>query len=94
MEQDLPVVSFASRDEWEAWLARRGESSRGVWLKLAKKGSRNQTVTYAEALDVALCYGWIDGRKDKLDEHYWLQRFTPRAPWRMPRELGGRTPST
>jgi uncharacterized protein YdeI (YjbR/CyaY-like superfamily) len=80
VEQDLPVVSFASRDEWEAWLARRGESSSGVWLKLAKKGSGNRTVTYAEALDVALCYGWIDGRKGKLDDHYWLQRFTPRAP--------------
>jgi uncharacterized protein YdeI (YjbR/CyaY-like superfamily) len=52
--------------------------SDGVWLKIAKKGSSLDTASYPEALDVALCYGWIDGQKGKLDEHHWLQRFTPR----------------
>ena len=53
---------------------------KGLWLKIAKKGSGIETVTYAEALDVALCYGWIDGQKDAVDDRWWLQRFTPRGP--------------
>jgi uncharacterized protein YdeI (YjbR/CyaY-like superfamily) len=80
VKQDLPVVSFASRDAWEAWLAERHASSRGVWLKFAKKASGHATVSYAEALEVALCYGWIDGQKGKLDDDWWVQRFTPRKP--------------
>src|SRR6266849_828478 len=79
-KKDLPVNSFSSRDAWEAWLARRHATSPGVWLKIAKKGSGIDTVSYAEALEVALCYGWIDGQKDKLDGDWWLQRFTPRKP--------------
>jgi uncharacterized protein YdeI (YjbR/CyaY-like superfamily) len=75
---DLPVIPFASRDAWAAWLEERHASSDGLWLKFAKKGSGIETVTYAEALEVALCYGWIDGQVRKFDEDYYLQRFTPR----------------
>lgn len=75
---DLPVVPFASRDAWAAWLEERHATSDGLWLKLAKKGSGIDTVTYPQAVEVALCYGWIDGQVRKFDESYWLQRFTPR----------------
>ena len=73
-----PVRAFASAQVWEQWLAAEHASSDGLWLKLAKKGCPEATVNYAEARDVALCYGWIDGQKRPLDEEYWLQRFTPR----------------
>jgi uncharacterized protein YdeI (YjbR/CyaY-like superfamily) len=78
--QDLPRLSFASREAWETWLDERHATSSGLWLKLAKKGSGVETVSYAEALEVALCYGWIDGQKRGLDDRYWLQRFSPRKP--------------
>jgi uncharacterized protein YdeI (YjbR/CyaY-like superfamily) len=73
-------VSFPSADAWTAWLAEHHGSSRGVWLKIAKKGAGIDTVSYAEAVEAALCYGWIDGQKDKFDGDYWLQRFTHRRP--------------
>ena len=76
----LPVISFDSGEAWESWLATEHASSAGVWLKIAKKGSSSQTISYADALAVALCYGWIDGQKGKLDDDFWLQRFTPRKP--------------
>lgn len=75
---DLPIVAFISQDEWESWLRERHTESNGLWLKIAKNGTGDASVTYAEALDVALCYGWIDGQKGAFDEHWWLQRFTPR----------------
>jgi uncharacterized protein YdeI (YjbR/CyaY-like superfamily) len=75
-----PIVSFASRGEWAAWLAAHHASSKGVWLRIAKKGAGTATVSYAEALEAALCYGWIDGQKGRLDDDFWLQRFTPRKP--------------
>jgi uncharacterized protein YdeI (YjbR/CyaY-like superfamily) len=78
--KNLPIVPFASREAWGAWLEEHHTTSGGVWLKIAKKGSGSETVTYAGALEVALCYGWIDGQKDKFDDHYWLQRFTRRRP--------------
>ena len=77
---DLPIVPFASRGAWEVWLEGRHASSDGVWLKIAKKGSGVESVTFAEALDVALCYGWIDSQRAGFDERYFLQRFTPRKP--------------
>ena len=77
-EKDLPVIAFASREAWAAWLAEHHAESRGLWLKIAKKGAGTDSVSYAEALEVALCYGWIDGQKDKLDDRHWLQRLTPR----------------
>ena len=77
---DLPIIPFASRDAWEAWLEKHHETANGLWLKIAKKGSGIETVSYAEALEAALCYGWIDGQKASFDDQYWLQRFTPRKP--------------
>ena len=77
---ELPIIPFASRDAWAAWLDEHHATSNGVWLKIAKKGSAIETISYAEALDVALCYGWIDGQKASFDERHWLQRFTPRRP--------------
>src|SRR5437762_2285058 len=77
---DLPVLVFGSRRSWEDWLAEHHQSSPGVWLKIAKKGASAPTVSYAEALETALCHGWIDGQKGRLDQQYWLQRFTPRGP--------------
>jgi uncharacterized protein YdeI (YjbR/CyaY-like superfamily) len=74
----LPVISFESGEAWESWLATEHASSAGVWLKIAKKGSSSHTISYADALAVALCFGWIDGQKGKLDDDFWLQRFTPR----------------
>lgn len=76
---DLPVKRFADAVEWERWLAGQAEA-KGVWLKIAKKGAGVSSVSYAEALDVALCHGWIDGQKRGFDAPYFLQRFTPRRP--------------
>jgi uncharacterized protein YdeI (YjbR/CyaY-like superfamily) len=77
---DLPVLSFESKKKWAAWLTKQHDKSPGVWLKLAKKDSELSSVTYEEALDVALCYGWIDGQKKGFNDKYWLQKFTPRGP--------------
>jgi uncharacterized protein YdeI (YjbR/CyaY-like superfamily) len=76
----LPVVSFGDSGGWDTWLSTHHADSAGVWLKIAKKGSAGRSVSYSEALDVALCHGWIDGQKGRLDDDYWLQRFTPRKP--------------
>jgi uncharacterized protein YdeI (YjbR/CyaY-like superfamily) len=78
MADELPILPFASAQAWEAWLEREHARAPGVWLKIAKKDSGIATVTYAEALDVALCFGWIDGQKRAFDETWFLQRFTPR----------------
>ena len=75
----LPVVSFATVPDCEAWFAEHGEDQRGIWLKIGRTGAAT-TVTYAEALEVALCHGWIDGQKRGYDDTHWLQRFTPRGP--------------
>jgi uncharacterized protein YdeI (YjbR/CyaY-like superfamily) len=74
----LPVVSFESTDAWDAWLTAHHADAPGLWLKIAKKGSAGRSISYSDALDVALCHGWIDGQKGRLDDEYWLQRFTPR----------------
>jgi len=79
-KQELPVVPFGSAAAWEAWLEEHHAASEGLWLKISKKDSGIESVSYAEALDVALCYGWIDGQKGRFDEKFWLQRFTPRRP--------------
>jgi uncharacterized protein YdeI (YjbR/CyaY-like superfamily) len=75
----LPTHEFEHPKAWGTWLAKHHAASAGLWLKLAKKGSGQTTVTYAEALEVALCWGWIDGQRAACDEAYWLQKFTPRA---------------
>jgi uncharacterized protein YdeI (YjbR/CyaY-like superfamily) len=77
---DVPILPFASQAKWADWLARQHDKSAGVWLKLAKKDSGIPSVTYDEALEIALCYGWIDGQKKSFDEKYFLQKFTPRRP--------------
>jgi len=78
--EPLPVLCFESADAWDAWLADHNAGSPGLWLKIAKKGSAGRGISYSDALDVALCHGWIDGQKGRHDDDYWLQRFTPRKP--------------
>lgn len=73
------ALTFASQAEWESWLEQNGGTSTGAWLRLAKKGARQRTVSYEEAVESALCHGWIDGQKKAESEQYWLQRFTPRS---------------
>ena len=77
---DLPIVPFASRDAWETFLEGQHATSEGLWIKIAKKGSGIDSVTNDQAVEAALCYGWIDGQVRKFDEDYYLQRFTPRRP--------------
>jgi uncharacterized protein YdeI (YjbR/CyaY-like superfamily) len=77
-DDDFPQLPFASDAEWEAWLAEHHEGSNGVWIKMAKKSSGITSVAYPEVLDTAICFGWIDGRREALDDRYFLQRFTPR----------------
>lgn len=77
---DLPIIAFESEKDLEHWLAENHTTSPGFWLKIAKKGSGHPTVTYPEALNIALCFGWIDGQKNKFDDAYFLQKFTPRRP--------------
>ena len=77
---ELPVRVFKSQKEWTTWLSKNHAKSTGVWLQIAKKTGKVKTVTYAEAVEVALCYGWIDGQGKGLDESAWLQKFTPRGP--------------
>jgi uncharacterized protein YdeI (YjbR/CyaY-like superfamily) len=76
----LPVMAFESTQAWDAWLSAHHADSPGLWLKIAKKGSAGRSISYSDALDVALCHGWIDGQKGRHDDDYWLQRFTPRKP--------------
>ena len=78
MKDELPVIAFASRAAFAEWLAAEHERASGLWLKIAKKDTGIATVTYAEALQVALCHGWIDGQKGRFDDRFFLQRFTPR----------------
>jgi uncharacterized protein YdeI (YjbR/CyaY-like superfamily) len=75
---DLPVKPFSTRATFERWLAKHHASSPGIWIKIAKRDSGIRSVTHAEALELALCYGWIDGQRQRLDDEYFLQRFTPR----------------
>jgi uncharacterized protein YdeI (YjbR/CyaY-like superfamily) len=76
----LPIVPFASPAEWETWLRAHGAESKGVWVKMAKAATGIPSITYLQALDVALCHGWIDGQKAPYDATWWLQRFTRRGP--------------
>jgi uncharacterized protein YdeI (YjbR/CyaY-like superfamily) len=79
LPDDLPVLPFTDATVWEHWLVANA-ASKGLWLKIAKKDSGIATVTYDQALEVALCHGWIDGQKRGFDGEYFLQRFTPRRP--------------
>jgi len=75
---DIPVLFFPSQADWQDWLAEHYELQTGIWLKVAKKGSGITSVSRFEALDTALCYGWIDGQARPYDEAYYLQKYTPR----------------
>jgi uncharacterized protein YdeI (YjbR/CyaY-like superfamily) len=77
---DIPILPFESQKDWDVWLEKNHATSSGVWLKLARKASGIKSVTYDEALEVALCYGWIDGQRKSHDETSFLQKFTPRGP--------------
>ncbi len=79
MKSGLPVLAFADLAAWEAWLADRPRDAIGLWLKLAKAGNTASALTKAQAIDGALCHGWIDGQIDRYDETWFLTRFTPRA---------------
>lgn len=76
---ELPTLLFQRPKDWAAWLNKNQATSSGLWLRLAKKASGIKSVTYDEAVEVALCYGWIDGQKKSYDEKSWLQKFTPRG---------------
>jgi uncharacterized protein YdeI (YjbR/CyaY-like superfamily) len=76
---DLPIVSFERVKEWETWIAKHHRSSSGVWIRMAKKSSGVQSIDHPEALDVALCYGWIDGTRKGESDTTFLQKFCPRA---------------
>ncbi len=78
VKRDLLIVAFKSLQAWETWLAAQPAGSSGVWLKLAKKSATVASVSRLEAIDGALCHGWIDGQLDKFDQDWWLVRFTPR----------------
>ena len=75
---ESPILSFSSQEEWEHWLELNYTLLSGIWLQFYKKGSGVPTVVYSEALDTALCYGWIDGQLKRCDENSYLQKFTPR----------------
>src|SRR3982075_3442799 len=77
-KRDLPVIAFKSQQAWDAWLTSQPAGSKGLWLKLAKKSSGIASVSKPDAIDTALCHGWIDGQLDSFDDRYWLNRFTPR----------------
>ncbi len=76
--QELPIVEAKDQPAWRRWLGAHHGRGEGIWLKLAKKGSPTPSVSYAEALEEAICFGWIDGQIRRFDEHFYLQRFTPR----------------
>lgn len=74
-----PRLTFLDPTQWEHWLKQNGTNGTGIWLRLARKGTVQVSLTYEQALEVALCHGWIDGQKQAESDEYWLQRFTPRT---------------
>jgi uncharacterized protein YdeI (YjbR/CyaY-like superfamily) len=74
----VPIIEFKTAKAFETWLMKNHDNSNGIWLKIFKKDSGKKTISYADALGVALCYGWIDGQKKAYDEQAWLQKFCPR----------------
>jgi uncharacterized protein YdeI (YjbR/CyaY-like superfamily) len=80
---DLPIIPFPTSEKWEAWLEENHATAPGVWMQFYKKDSGLPTITWADAVPIALCYGWIDSQAKKFDEKSYLQRFTPRGPKSM-----------
>jgi uncharacterized protein YdeI (YjbR/CyaY-like superfamily) len=78
-DEDPPVLLFEHQQAWEDWLSRNHREATGVWLRIAKKGSKIRSLTHAEALESALCFGWIDAQKKPESASAWLERFTPRG---------------
>src|SRR5579871_6372960 len=76
--RDIPILLFESQQHWHEWLDKNYAQKQGIWIKIAKKNSGVRSITYMEALDDALCYGWIDGQLQRYDDNYYLQKFTPR----------------
>ncbi len=74
----IPILSFKSQNDFSTWLEKNHNSSDGIWIRLFKKGSGNESITYAEAVEESLCYGWIDSLVNKFDEKSYIQKFTPR----------------
>ncbi len=84
--EDIEIISCTDADEWDRWLAEHGETRPSVWLKIAKKGADPVAINAAQAGDVAICHGWIDGQRRSLDATHFLQRFSPRragSPWSL-----------
>ena len=77
-KSELEIILFATPGEWELWLEEHYADQKGIWLRFYKKGSGLISVNYDQALDIALCFGWIDGQTKTFDEHSYLQKFTPR----------------
>jgi uncharacterized protein YdeI (YjbR/CyaY-like superfamily) len=77
---NLPIKLFKNRKDWVDWLEKNHTKAPGIWMRIAKKGAQITSISYQEALEAALCYGWIDGRKNRCDESSWLQKFTSRGP--------------
>jgi uncharacterized protein YdeI (YjbR/CyaY-like superfamily) len=75
-----PVLFFEKKEDWNNWLENNHSESKGIWIKIMKKASGIESLNYKEALEVALCYGWIDGQKNPFNDVAWLQKFTPRNP--------------
>lgn len=80
MKAGLPILGFPDTASFESWIIAQPADATGLWVKFAKKGSGASSLSKAEAIDVALCHGWIDGQLDRYDEAHWLIRFTPRKP--------------
>jgi uncharacterized protein YdeI (YjbR/CyaY-like superfamily) len=80
LPDDLPVVAFSGQAELEAWLEAEHATAAGAYVKIAKKGSGVPSVDWAQLVEVLLCFGWIDGRANRLDDSFYLQRITPRRP--------------
>lgn len=80
MAAELPIQLFTEQAKMAEWLEEHHASSEGIWVQIAKKGSSSPTVTYGEAVELGLCFGWIDSQMRRLDEEYYIQRFTPRRP--------------
>jgi uncharacterized protein YdeI (YjbR/CyaY-like superfamily) len=79
LKEGLPIIHFKSQEDWEAWLQKNHATSDGIWIKLVKKGSKIESIARQEALDIAICYGWIDSQAASSDDKFWLQRFTRRG---------------
>ena len=79
-DPELEILPFASTNEFKTWMYQYHDKKNGIWIKIAKKSSNVPSITHEEALDIALCYGWIDSLRRGLDETYFLQKFTPRRP--------------